>query len=307
VSGRHVRADRRGVVYGVVYAGGSRATDLAVVLIAALAFATASPLAKSARGVAPLAIASGRCAVAAVAIAAALPAATASAVRSLAPAHRVALPVVGVVLAAHFGLFLAGLATTSLPAAVALVSLEPLAVVLAAWMAFGLRPTRAEAAGVVVASAGAVIVASGAGAGEHRLGGDLLVLGAVVLYGAYVAAARGLRDAMPVMPYAACVYGVAAVALAPLAFATQGRGAPAASWLYVVALGLVPTLVGHTLVQRAARSVSPAIVALTSPGETIGSITIGAIALGTWPSAREGAGAALVVAGASIAVVGGRG
>ncbi len=284
------------------------ARDLTLIAIAATAFATSSPLAKSAVGIAPMVIAAARCAVAAIAIGVVMPRATANAVRALRPRDRWALPMVGLLLAAHFGLFLGGLATTSLPAAVALVSLEPLAVVVAAWVAFGLRPTRGEGAGVVVASVGAMIVASGAGSGEHRITGDLLVLGAVVLYGAYVAAARGLRDAMPMMPYAASVYGVAALALLPIAIATRGAtsSAPAWSWGAVVALGLVPTLIGHTLVQRAARRISPAIVALTSPGETIGSIVIGAVALGTMPSAREAVGTAVVIAGATIAIFGAR-
>jgi len=78
----------------------------------------------------------------------------------------------------------------------------PIAVVLAAFFAFGVRPTRREMFGLLVATLGAVVVASGAGSGEHRLAGDLMVLLAVVIYGAYVAAARGLRDVMPPLPYA---------------------------------------------------------------------------------------------------------
>jgi drug/metabolite transporter (DMT)-like permease len=82
--------------------------------------------------------------------------------------------------------------------------------------------------------------------------------------------------------------------------------APAWSWLAVVALGLVPTLVGHTLVQSAARRLSPAIVGLVSPGETVGSLVIGAIFLGAKPSAREALGTALVLCGATVAVAGAR-
>jgi drug/metabolite transporter (DMT)-like permease len=279
---------------------------LGVIALAAFAFATSSPLAKSATGIAPLMVAFGRCAVASIAIVAAMPRTSVAAVKALKPEHRVALPFAGLLLAAHFGLFLGGLATTSLPAAVALVSLEPLAVVLAAWIAFGLRPTRGEGAGVLVASAGAMVVASGAGSGEHRILGDLLVIGAVAVYGAYVAAARGLRDSMPVMPYAAAVYGVAAVLLAPFAMATQAGAGTRWGWTAIALLGLVPTLVGHTLVQGAARRVSPSLVALVSPGETVGSLLLGAIALGAWPSAREAGGTALVIVGATIAILGAR-
>ncbi len=288
-----------------------RRGDLAFAVVAALAFATSSPLAKSAQGIAPIAIAAGRCAVATVAILAGWPRVTLSAVRALEPKHRLALPLAGLLLAGHFALFLGGLAATSLPAAVALVSLEPLAVVLAAWIAFGLKPTPAEAVGVLVASVGAAVVASGAGSGEQRLAGDVMVLGAVVLFGAYVAFARGLRDAMPMMPYAGAVYGLAAVALAPFAWAMQvGAGAtgPVPPWslVAVVLLGLVPTLVGHTLLQSIARRVPPAVAGLVSPGETVGSLAIGALFLRAVPSAREGLGTVLVIAGASIAVLGGR-
>jgi drug/metabolite transporter (DMT)-like permease len=286
----------------------SRRTDIALVVVAAIAFSTASPLARSADGLSPIAVAAGRCGVAALAIIVAMPGATAAAVSALTSRHKLALVGAGLLLAVHFGLFLAGLATTSLPAAVALVSLEPLAVVLAAWMAFGIRPTRREAIGIGIATLGAAVVARGAGEGEHRLFGDALVLGAVVVYGGYVASARGLRDAMPPMPYAAAVYGVAFLALAPVAVWIASRGAggaiPTKSWAAVIALGLVPTLIGHTLVQRLSRRVAPALVALVSPGETVGSIAIGAVLMGAWPSEWEWAGAVLVIFGSVIALFG---
>ena len=281
-----------------------RATDLTLVAVAALAFATSAPLAKSAHGIAPVAIAAGRCAVGALTIFALRPRAMLASLRALAPKHRLALPVAGFLLGGHLALFTLGLVSTSLAAAVALVSLEPIAVVLAAWVAFGLRPTRAETLGLVVATVGAAIVASGAGSGEHRLLGDAMVLAGVVFFGAYVAFARGLRDAMPVLPYAGAVYGVAAAVLAPVAIWTQRGDGSVAGWSAVVALGLLPTLVGHTLLQSVARRVSPAIVGLVCPGETVGSIAIGALFLGTKPSLREGIGTAVVLAGATVAITG---
>jgi drug/metabolite transporter (DMT)-like permease len=180
-----------------------------------------------------------------------------------------------------------------------------LALVVAAWIAFGERPTKREGVGLAIAMAGAAVVARGAGRWEHRLLGDALVLGAVVLFGVYVAFARGLREAMPTTSYAASVYTVAALALAPIAVLTGGEalGAPVGSWIAVLGLGLVPTLVGHTLVQRAARHVPASMVALACPGETVGSILIGA-AMGRAPTGNEWAGALLVVIGATVAVLG---
>ena len=106
---------------------------------------------------------------------------------------------------------------------------------------------------------------------------------------------------MPARAYAACVYGVAALAMAPLvlAFDADITRAPASTWFAVAALGLVPTLVGHTLLQRAARHLSPSLVALVSPGETVGAILIGA-AMGRVPAPTEWTGAAIIVLGASV-------
>jgi drug/metabolite transporter (DMT)-like permease len=277
------------------------------VLLAGLAFSTSSPFARYGRPLSPLVLAFGRVAVAgALLIALDLRAVTRSIWRlDLRTAGAVFLA--GALLAAHFALFLWGLDQTSFPAAVSLVSLEPLGVVLTAWAIFGIRPRRAEQVGVVLAMAGAGVVAQGAGSGDHRLGGDLLVLGAVALYGFYLAVARGLKDAMPPRVYAGLVYSSAAIVLAVvLAFLPEVR---AAAWppkangvVAVLGLALVPTVLGHTAVQTASRRLSPSVVALVSPGETLGGIAIGVAFLGAVPTVTDLLGAAIILAGTLVAI-----
>jgi drug/metabolite transporter (DMT)-like permease len=283
-----------------------RSRDVLFVVVASLAFATAGPLGKTSAAIPAVAVASARTGLAALVLFAASPRAIVRAIATLGARPRAGVALAGALLAAHFTLFLGGLAATSLAAAVALVSLEPIAVVLASFVAFGLRPTRRELSGLALATAGAFVVTSGAGQGEHRLAGDLMVLGAVVLFGAYVAAARGLRDALAPTPYAASVYAVASVVLLPVAvpLAVAARSPPPEAVASVIGLALVPTLVGHSLVQRAARHAPPVLVALVCPGETLGSMAIGALLMGSAPTAREGAGAALILAGATLAMSG---
>ena len=287
----------------------SRSAALFVV-VASTAFATSGPLARYARPLDPLWIAAGRCGLAGLVLLAWERAGVLASLRGMTARQRWAVAGAGALLAAHFGLFLVGLDRTSLPAAVSLVSLEPLGVVLCAWALSGIRPTRLELVGVALATGGAGIVATGAGTGEHRLDGDLLVLAAVLLFGFYVSAARGLRDALPARSYAAVVYSVAAVTLAiaaplvPARAGTVGWPVPVHAALAVVALALVPTLIGHTAVQTAARTLSPSTVALASPGETLGGILIGAVSLGAIPTGTEIAGALVIVAGATVAVLG---
>jgi drug/metabolite transporter (DMT)-like permease len=281
------------------------------VLLAGAAFSTSSPLARCARPVHPLFIAFGRVALAALVLCALDLPGVVRAVRDLSPRRRAAVLGAGVLLAIHFALFLWGLDRTSLPAAVSLVSLEPLSVVLCSWAFFGIRPARAEQIGVLLATGGAVLIAQGAGTGEHRLAGDLMVLGAVLLFGMYVAAARGLRDALPARTYAALVYASAALALAVALPLTPGALSgvtppPARAAAAIAALALIPTVLGHTAVQAAARWMSPSVVALVCPGETLGGILIGAALLGAVPTGVEIAGASIILGGTTIAILGPR-
>jgi drug/metabolite transporter (DMT)-like permease len=282
------------------------------VLLASAAFATSSPLARFARPVHPLTVAFGRVAVAgAFLIALDLPGA-ARAIRGMTWRQRVTVLAAGVLLAAHFALFLWGLDRTSFAAAVSLVSLEPLSVVVCAWALFGLRPSRREQVGLFLATAGALIISSTAGVGDHRLEGDLLVIGAVVLFGLYVGVARALRDALPSRTYAALVYTGAALTLGAALPLTPGAldaalPPPIHAAAAIVALGLIPTVIGHTAVQSAARHLSPSIVALVCPGETLGGIAIGIALLGALPTAAEILGAAVILAGSMIAITGASG
>jgi len=274
------------------------------VLLASMAFATSGPLARWARPTHPLLLAFGRLALAALILLALDARAVTRALRALGPRQRGTVALAGALLAAHFACFQWGLDHTSLPAAVSLVSLEPLSVVLSAWILLGIRPSRPEQIGVVLATIGALFVARGAGTGEHRLVGDLLVLAAVALYGLYLTAARALKDALPPRPYAALVYASAALALAP-GFALLpelSAQPPTHGVIAIAALAVIPTVLGHTAVQTAARTLPPAVVALVSPGETLGAIAIGAVLLGAVPTTTELLGALIIVVGSAIAL-----
>jgi drug/metabolite transporter (DMT)-like permease len=258
----------------------------------------------------PLFVAWGRVAIASIALALVDVSTLRSTLATLSGKRALGIAGAGVLLAAHFALFLVGLDRTSMPAAISLVSLEPLSVVLCAWLLHSVRPTRGEMIGVAIATLGAVVVASTGEKGEHRLAGDLLVIAAVVLYGLYVAAARGLRKEIPARAYAALVYGSAAVGLAFVPIVSPGAWSGAASlpphaWCAIVALAAIPTVIGHTAVQAAARDLSPSIVALVSPGETVGGIAI-AMAMGDPPTLQVAIGAVIVIAGAATAILGAR-
>lgn len=278
------------------------------VVLAGAAFATSGPLARAGRPLHPFLIAFGRVALAALVLVVADRRHLLASIRGLTRRQLATAGVAGLLLALHFDCFLWGLDHTSLPAAVSLVSLEPLGVVVSAWAILGIAPTRPEWVGVGLATAGAVVVALGSGVGDHQLTGDLVVVAAVALYGLYLAAARALKDALPARSYVALVYTSASFALAlllvavPPAFAAPSWPPTTHSLLAVLALGVVPTLLGHSAVQTASRSLPPAVVALVSPGETVGGIALGAIFLGAKPTSLELLGALVILAGAAVAI-----
>ena len=183
------------------------------VLLAGAAFATSSPLARWARPAAPLFVAWARVALASIVLLTIDAASIRQAFSTLSRRRALGIAGAGLLLAAHFALFLVGLDRTSMPVAISLVSLEPLSVVLCAWLLQSVRPTRAEAVGVGVATLGAVLVAGSSEKGDHRLAGDLLVIGAVVLYGLYVAAARDLSPAIVALVSPGETIGGIAIAL----------------------------------------------------------------------------------------------
>jgi drug/metabolite transporter (DMT)-like permease len=289
---------------GAGHSASPRAIDVVALVTAAFAFAVSAPIAKTIRTIDPVLVASGRTLFASIALGLFVGPRAIHVVTTATRRLRLLLLLAGALLGMHFALFLAGLANTSIPAAVTLVALEPIAVVLVAYFAFRIRPNRLEMWGLALGVVGALLLAQGAGSGEHRLFGDGLVLGAVLLYGGYVACARAMRDAVPTLPYACIVYAGAALVLLPVGlFRQHAFGMPSAGDVVrVLLLAMIPTLLGHTLVQAAARRLSPSLVALASPGETVGSIAIAIVVFGQIPSPIEGVGAVVVLLGALVAM-----
>lgn len=285
-----------------------RGRAIAFVALASTSFAVSSPIARIARPAHPLLVAFGRVALASLILFALDAPGVWRYWRDMTPATRWRIFICGALLGTHFALFQAGLDATSLPAAVSLVSLEPVGVVFAALVFFREMPSRREQVGVVLATIGAAVIAFAAGTGEHKLAGDLLVLGSVALFGFYVAAARAIRNALPPQHAGSMIYAVAAAVILlvlPLVGAFSNvPELPFRSFLAITGIALIPTIIGHTSVQAAARTLPPAIVSLVSPGETLGGLVVAALFMNEIPKPQECVGAALILSGVLFAIFG---
>jgi drug/metabolite transporter (DMT)-like permease len=212
----------------------------------------------------------------------------------------------GVFLAAHFALWNAALALTTVAAATTLVSCTPLFVGLGARF-LGEPPDRRTWAGILVATAGVVLIGLGDLA-TGTLGGDVLAFAGAAAMAAYLLLGRVARRRLTVSAYAASVYGVAAAVLLPACLLTGASlgGYPAASWLAVAGVVAGPQLLGHTVFNRLLATVSASVVAVALLLEPVGATALAWLLFDELPAAGFWLGAPLVLAGVWLATTGSR-
>ena len=214
----------------------------------------------------------------------------------------------GGLLALHFASWITSLRLTSIAASAVLVSLSPV-------FAWGFsrvflheRPGRRQAAGIVVAVAGAVVIALGdwRTAGHGALVGDLLAVAGAACGGAYFVIGRRLRADLGLVAYIAPVYAVAAaVLLAWGGLRSQAFVAyPARDWAIFAALAVGPMLLGHGGLNYALRYLPAYTVNVAALGEPVGATLIAWLlpAIAEPPGASAVAGGALALAGIALAL-----
>lgn len=211
----------------------------------------------------------------------------------------------GLIAALHFGLYIGSLSYTSIAHSLALVYTAPIFVALFSWLFLGEGLTRRRWLGTVVAVAGVAVLAGfEPNLNRRMLFGDLLALGSAICFGLYSVAGRSQRDRYSLFAYAGTVYAVAALWLLPAAAInfTPG-GYTARAVLSVLALGLLPLGLGHTLYNAALRRTNATSVNLIATQEVTGGIILGALLLQEMPTANSLIGAAITLAGIVMVVL----
>jgi len=211
----------------------------------------------------------------------------------------------GLLLAIHFGSWIASLSFTSTAASVALVCTSPIFAALFGQL-LGDRVTRREVLGIAIAAAGCAVLAGG----DWSAGGDALIGDGLALIGAASAAAylvvgRRLRTAVPLLPYLGAVNAIAAIALAITAVMWGANLAALPSDAYLGCLGaaVIASFVGHSLLNAAVRTTPTHLVALAVLGEPIGSSFITWVAFGEQPPRHAVLGGVIVLAGIALGFV----
>ena len=180
----------------------------------------------------------------------------------------------GVLLGLHFATWIASLGYTSVASSVVLVSMGTVFVALGSWILLRERPRLTTAGGIILAALGSMIIGwADLGQGQGRLLGDFLALAGAMFVAGYLIIGRRVRARRSLVTYVALVYGVATLTLLFLGFVTRqpmlGFGPAAYAWL--LALGLVPQLIGHSTLNWALRHLSATYVSIITLAEPVGS------------------------------------
>lgn len=180
----------------------------------------------------------------------------------------------GTFLSLHFATWIASLKYTSVASSVILVNSHPLFVGLGGWLFLGEKPGLRLLGGICLSFAGSALIGFGdISLSKQAIVGDgLALLGAVAASG-YLLVGRLMRKEGHLLSYVFPVYAWAAVVLIVLSliFRKPLWGYSPATYLYLLLLGLVPQLIGHTAFNWALKYLPASKVALLVLGEPVGS------------------------------------
>jgi len=212
--------------------------------------------------------------------------------------------IAGICLALHFWAWNASIHLTTIAASVTLVNMQPAVVAIISAVVLKEVPTRKQLAGILIAIAGALVVAapdfSGgfAPGGNAPLLGNLLATSAAVTAAIYYTIGRRLRATLGIWSYVSVVYTAAFLTLVGVAFL---RGIalypqPPREIAIFAGLALGPMLLGHTGMNWALKYLPAYLVNLTVLGEPVGATLLGALI----PSIRQIPPAATLLGGAIV-------
>jgi drug/metabolite transporter (DMT)-like permease len=220
--------------------------------------------------------------------------------------RRLVLLASGISLGVHFATWIASLSYTSVAASVLLVNTTPLFTLFFSWWFLGERAPKAVLIAMAVALTGAALIAAGdwGDGGTASLKGDALAVAGAVTLSLYHVIGRGLRDALPLSAYVLGVWSTAAATLAVLAASARVPvfGYPPRTFALFLALAVVPTVIGHGLVNRSLRHIPAPTVGLFLLGEPIAASILAYAVFGEMPGLLTIAGGVLVLAALALVV-----
>lgn len=181
------------------------------------------------------------------------------------PGDRLAVFLAALFLAAHFYFWIAALFMTSINSSVVLLAIQPLFALVLQTILHRTPITRRNALSLAMGLAGAAILAGGdfLRGGSLAGRGDVYAIVSAAFSACYLFVGSYRKGRLT--SYLGSVYGTAGVLMAAIALVAHDSLAPAREidWLWFALLAIVPTLVGHTMLNRSMRKFPAYVVNLS--------------------------------------------
>jgi drug/metabolite transporter (DMT)-like permease len=189
----------------------------------------------------------------------------------------------GILLAFHFILWFESLNYTSVTSSVVLVTLQPLFAFVGGYVFFKERLTVGALLSGLLAITGSIIISWGDfQVSGKALFGDMLALLACAMVTGYWLFGQDLRKRLSLMTYTYVVYGVSSITLLlyVLFFKYPLFSYGQTDWICFILLAIVPTLLGHSLMNWSVKWVSAATISMSILFEPVGASILAYFLLG---------------------------
>ncbi|KWX80068.1 multidrug transporter [Paenibacillus riograndensis] len=215
----------------------------------------------------------------------------------------------GALLALHFLLWMGSLKYTSVASSTMIMALEPVFIMLGAYILYKDRSTGAAILGLAIAIFGVVLIGWGdIGLSSDNLKGDLLSVGGTVAVAGHLLIGQKLVARMPSYLYSLIVFITAAVVFAiyNLLAGIPFLDYPPREWGIFVLLAVVPTVFGHILFNWLLQFTSATTVSMNILGEPVGASILAFLLLGEQLTGLQWTGGVLVLGGLAVYLLSGR-
>lgn len=212
----------------------------------------------------------------------------------------------GFLLAAHFALWVKAFDLTDFASNLLLLVAQPV-MAAALGRAVGEAPTRRTWISIALATIGLLAIARGDFAlGPRALLGDLISVVGSAAITLFYAVTRRARAETPLPTFLGLTFVAGSAVMVPICLVAQAPllAYPAASWAYLAALVLVTTVLGHGLMNLAARHVKLFTLNVVIVLEPAIGIALGALLFDARVSVEQVAGGVLLAAAVAIGLRG---
>jgi len=206
----------------------------------------------------------------------------------------------GIFLGLHFATWITSLDYTSISNSVVLVTTQPIFVAILSHLLLKEKINLTILSAILLALLGSFIISGG----DFRVGkanffGDVLALIGAIMAAAYLMCGRVVRQKLSLFSYIFMVYFISALVLGILCiiWRTPLYPYPPRTFLWFILLGLIPTVIGHTLYNWALKYIKAYLVGITILGEPVGATILAYLIFKQIPPTLTYLGAVAIFAG----------